>query len=220
MMLIIAYCRALLLCILSAGVIVPVFAADQPAQPDPLAFFLDQLESFQADFQQILTNERGEILETSSGQVYMQNPGRYRWEYTQPYSQLLITDSTTLWIYDQDLQQVTIRDVAQAMDDTPAAIISGKKNINENFVLVNMGVIEGFDWIELTPRAVDSQYRSIRIGFDKNNLGMMIMHDNLGQITRIDFHHPVRNKRLGGPLFTFEVPAGVDVIDERQKQMN
>lgn len=211
------YRRALLLFALATGVIVNVSATEQP---DPLAFFLDKLDSFQADFQQILTNERGEILETSSGQVYMQNPGRYRWEYTQPYSQLLITDSTTLWIYDKDLQQVTIRDISQAIDDTPAAIISGKKNIDENFVMVNMGVIEGFDWIELTPRDVDSQYQSIRIGFDRNNLGMMILHDTLGQITRIDFHNPERNKRLGGPLFTFEIPEGVDVIDERQNQMN
>ena len=183
---------------------------------DPLAFFLDQLDSFQADFKQTLSNEQGEVLETSTGKVYMQNPGRYRWEYEVPYEQLLITDSNTLWIYDKDLEQVTIKDVSQAIDNTPAAIISGKQNIHENFVVVNMGMIEGFDWIELTPRDIDNQYRSVRIGFDKNNLGMMILNDNLGQITRIDFLNPVRNQRLGGPLFTFEMPQGVDVIDERQ----
>ena len=185
---------------------------------DPLAFFLDELESFQADFKQTLSNEQGVMLETSTGKVYMQNPGRYRWVYEKPYAQLLITDSKTLWIYDQDLEQVTIKDISSAIDNTPAAIISGKQNINEHFVVVNMGVIEGFDWIELTPRDIDNQYRSVRIGFDKNNLGMMILNDNLGQITRIDFLNPVRNKRMGGPLFTFSVPAGVDVIDERQSE--
>jgi len=187
-------------------------------QSDPLAFFLDNLESFQADFKQTLTNEQGEVLETSTGKVYMQNPGRYRWEYAEPYVQLLITDSQTLWIYDKDLEQVTIKDVSQAIDNTPAAIISGKKNINENFVVVNMGMIEGYDWIELTPRDIENQYRSVRIGFDKNNLGMMILNDNLGQITRIDFLNPERNQRFGGPLFTFEMPQGVDVIDERQTE--
>lgn len=189
--------------------------AEEPA--DPLAFFLDKLDSFQADFRQTLANEQGKVLETSTGKVYMQNPGRYRWEYEKPYSQLLITDSTTLWIYDKDLAQVTIKDVSKAIDTTPAAIISGKKNITENFVVVNMGVIDGFDWIELTPRDVDNQYRSVKIGFNKNTLAMMILNDNLGQITRIDFLNPVRNKRVGGPLFTFEMPQGVDVIDERQQ---
>ena len=199
--------------ILAAGVCQNTYAEEQT---DPLAFFLEKLESFQADFKQTLTNEQGELLETSTGKVYMQNPGRYRWEYEEPYVQLLITDSQTLWIYDKDLEQVTIKDVSNAIDNTPAAIISGKKNINENFVVVNMGVIEGYDWIELTPRDIESQYRTVKIGFDKNNLGMMILNDNLGQLTRIDFLNPVRNQRFGGPLFTFELPEGVDVIDERQ----
>jgi outer membrane lipoprotein carrier protein len=183
---------------------------------DPLAFFLNKLESYQAEFKQTIFNEQGVVLETSTGKVYMQNPGRYRWEYEHPYAQLLITDSNTLWIYDKDLEQVTIKNVAGAIDNTPAAIISGQQNINKNYVVVNMGVIEGFDFIELTPRDIDSQYRSVRLGFDKNNLVMMILHDNLGQITRIDFLNPERNKRFGGPLFTFTPPEGVDVIDERQ----
>ena len=185
-----------------------------------LDFFLKDLESYQADFMQTLSNEQGETLEISTGKVYMQNPGRYRWEYEKPYAQLLITDSKTLWIYDQDLEQVTIKNVAGAIDNTPAAIISGQQNITEHYVVINMGVIDGFDWIELTPRDIESQYRSIRLGFDKSSLITMILNDNLGQITRIDFLKPVRNKRVGGPLFTFEVPAGVDVIDERQLQKN
>ena len=185
-----------------------------------LDFFLKDLESYQADFMQTLSNEQGETLEISTGKVYMQNPGRYRWEYEKPYAQLLITDSKTLWIYDQDLEQVTIKNVAGAIDNTPAAIISGQQNITEHYVVINMGVIDGFDWIELTPQDIESQYRSIRLGFDKSSLITMILNDNLGQITRIDFLKPVRNKRVGGPLFTFEVPAGVDVIDERQLQKN
>ena len=185
-----------------------------------LDLFLKDLESYQADFMQTLSSEQGETLEISTGKVYMQNPGRYRWEYEQPYVQLLITDSETLWIYDKDLEQVTIKNVAGAIDTTPAAIISGKQNISELYVVNNMGVIDGFDWLELIPRDIESQYRSIRLGFDDNKLITMIMNDNLGQMTRIDFLKPERNKRFGGPLFTFAMPAGVDVIDERQLQKN
>jgi len=208
------FLSALCLCLLP-GTLQIVAAAEEK---DPLDFFLNRLESYQADFKQTLFNEQGVELETSTGKVYMQNPGRYRWEYEQPYVQVLITDSDTLWVYDKDLAQVTIKNVSGAIDNTPAAIISGQQNISDNYVVVNMGVIEGFDFIELTPRDVDSQYRSVRLGFDKNNLVMMVLHDNLGQITRIDFHNPVRNKRFGGPLFTFDMPEGVDVIDERQTE--
>lgn len=183
----------------------------------PLDVFLNDLESFQADFRQTLSNEHGEVLETASGVVYMQNPEKFRWVYQEPYSQLIITDGTTLWLYDEDLAQVTIRDISEAIANTPAAIISGRKNIQENYVLVDMGMIEGFDWIELTPKDIDNEYSSVRLGFDKNNLGMMILFDNLGQVTRIDFLNPLRNKRFGGPLFTFEMPEGVDVIDDRQQ---
>ena len=182
---------------------------------NPLDHFLNKLESFTADFTQTLSSENGQLLEESSGVVYMQNPGKFRWVYEEPYSQIIVTDSKTLWLYDEDLEQVTIRDISESIDSTPAAIISGQEKINEHYVTVDLGEIEGFDWIELTPRSIENQYNSVKLGFDGNNLGMMVLADNLGQVTRIDFTNPVRNKRLGGPLFLFEIPEGVDVVDDR-----
>ena len=195
----------------------PAFPAYAGNAPGPLEKFLQDLESFKADFTQTLSNEHGEVLETSSGVVYMQSPQKFRWVYQEPYSQLIITDGTTLWMYDEDLQQVTIRDVSETIDSTPAAIISGQENIDAYYIKNAMGEIEGADWIELTPRDVDSQYSSIRLGFDNGELAMMILFDNLGQVTRIDFSNISRNKRFGGPLFTFSPPDNVDVIDDRQK---
>lgn len=199
--------------------LLPAFPAYAGNAPDPLEKFLHDLDSFKADFTQTLSNEHGEVLEKSSGIVYMQTPRKFRWVYQEPYSQLIITDGTTLWIYDEDLQQVTIRDVSESIDNTPAAIISGQQDIDDYYIKNDMGKIEGADWIELTPRDVDSQYRSIRLGFDNGELAMMILFDNLGQVTRIDFSNISRNKRFGGPLFTFTPPDNVDVIDDRQKSV-
>ena len=182
----------------------------------PLDRFINNLESFRADFTQVLSNEFGEVLEKSSGEVYMQTPQKFRWIYSEPYAQLIVTDGITLWIYDEDLEQVTIRDISDAIDSTPAAIISGQENLDEHYVTNSLGKIEGADWMELTPRNIDSQYSSIRLGFENDELSMMILFDNLGQITRIDFHNPERNRRFGGPLFMFEIPDNVDVIDDRQ----
>ena len=181
----------------------------------PLDKFLNKLDTFQADFKQTLINEKGEELETVTGIVYMQSPGKFRWDYKDPYSQIIITDGITLWIYDKDLEQVTIKDISGTIDDTPAAILSGEENINEHFVIIPMGDIYGYDWIELTPKDIENQYSRIRMGFDKDKLGMMVMFDNLGQTTRIDFQNSRRNKSLESSLFTFEPPEGVDVIDDR-----
>lgn len=177
--------------------------------------YLDGLDNVQANFKQTLLNENGIEIETSSGIVYMQRPGKFRWDYKEPYTQMIITDGQTLWLYDEDLEQVTIRDISKSIEDTPAAILSGQENINEVFVIVDMGDIEGFWWIELTPRDIENQYSSVRLGFDKNDLGMMILFDNLGQVTRIDFSETQRNGELDNTLFTFDPPAGIDVIDDR-----
>src|SRR5690606_32031985 len=125
---------------------------------NPLDHFLNKLESFRANFTQTLSNEQGVALETSSGIMYMQNPGKFRWEYKEPYEQLIITDSKTLWLYDADLAQVTIRDIEDSINTTPAAIISGQENIDKYYVMVDMGNIEGYDWIELTPKDIENQY--------------------------------------------------------------
>jgi len=177
--------------------------------------YLEGLDNVQANFKQTLLNENGEEIETSTGIVYMQRPGKFRWDYKEPYLQKIITDGQTLWLYDQDLEQVTIRDISQSIENTPAAILSGQENIDEVFVVVDLGNIDGFQWIELTPRDIENQYSSIRLGFDKSDLGMMILFDNLGQVTRIDFSATQRNGKLDEALFTFVPPEGIDVIDDR-----
>ena len=121
-----------------------------------------------------------------------------------------------LWIYDEDLEQLTIRKFQNDMiEKTPAAIILGNSRLEQHFVQVDLGDIEGFNWVELTPRDLEAQYKNIRIGFDLKRLGMMIIADNLGQTTRIDFDDVNKNTKLAPELFNFEIPDGVDVIDER-----
>jgi outer membrane lipoprotein carrier protein len=192
-----------------------MFQLAKAEEVNPLDGFLDNLDTFQADFRQTLVNEKGEELETVTGIVYMKTPGKFRWDYQDPYSQMIITDGSTLWLYDEDLEQVTVKDISGSIENTPAAILSGEENIEEHFIIIDMGDIEGFNWIELSPKDIENQYSSIRLGFDKNELGMMVLFDNLGQTTRIDFLNSIRNRKLESSLFTFEPPINVDVIDDR-----
>ena len=121
-----------------------------------------------------------------------------------------------LWIFDEDLEQVTVKNIDNRIDETPAGIILGNKSIQEHFVQVNMGIIDGYDWMELTPKNLEAQYKNIKMGFDGVKLGMMIVTDNLEQTTRIDFANFKKNITLSSSIFNFEVPNNVDIFDERK----
>lgn len=183
---------------------------------DPLQEFLKDFESLEANFVQSLINEKGEELERTKGMLYMQQPGKFHWSYETPYTQKIISNGEVLWIFDEDLDQLTIREMGDTIEQTPAGIILGDNDISEHFLLVHMGIIEENDWIELTPKNPEAQYKNIRLGFDKSKLSMMIIVDNLGQTTRIDFLDIKNNTKLSPTLFEFEISEGIDVIDERK----
>ena len=183
---------------------------------DQLRAFLNDLDSLRADFEQKLFNESGELLETSQGQLYIQRPGRFNWTYETPYQQKIITDGQTLWIYDQDLEQVTIRDMQSGLQATPAAILGGNTDVDELYQIHELGELEGYDWVRLQSKQEDGQYSDIRMGFDGRKLGMMILSDNLGQTTRIDFSSIELNAEIEPDRFAFTPPDDVDVLDDRQ----
>jgi outer membrane lipoprotein carrier protein len=185
------------------------------AKNDPLQAFLDDFNSLESNFIQQLINENGEVLEKSEGILKLQQPGKFNWSYEVPYAQKIISNGEVLWLFDEDLEQLTIRKIGNTLDETPAGIILGNNDINEHFVQVGLGLIDGYDWIELTPKNIETQYKNIRIGFNGSQLGMMMIVDNLGQTTRIDFLNVKKNVDLQPSSFELEIPAGVDVIDER-----
>jgi len=182
---------------------------------DHLNRFLGNMQTLEANFKQTLVDDQGIELENSNGMVFLHRPDKFRWDYKHPYTQTIVTNGELLWFYDEDLEQVTIRDVSSSSKNTPAAILSSYEDIDKQFVIIDMGIIEEYDWVELTPRDVESQYDSIRLGFNKDKLGMMVMFDNLGQVTRIDFTEEVINKKLDDSMFNFEPPQGIDIIDNR-----
>jgi outer membrane lipoprotein carrier protein len=154
-------------------------------------------------------------LESSSGVVFFDRPDKFRWDYKHPYLQTIVTNGEVLWIYDEDLEQVTIREVSSSIEGTPVVILGSYEDIDKQFIIIDLEDIEGFDWVELTPRDIESQYNSIRLGFDMEKLAMMVIFDNLGQVTRIDFTEEVINKKLDSNTFEFEPPEGIDVINDR-----
>ncbi len=205
----------LVTCYLLLMTAAPGYLSAQQESDSQLDKFLHGLETFSAAFEQRLYSEGGQVLEKSSGVFYLRRPGMFRWVYNEPYSQLIISDGNALWIYEEDLEQVVIKDISGNIEDSPAAILGGDLDLDAHYLIVDMGMDKGIDWLELTPRSADSQYKSVRLGFKDNHIAAMTLYDYLGQENFITFINTERNSPLKKELFQFEVPEGVDVIDER-----
>ena len=178
--------------------------------------FLDGLDTMQADFIQTLTNARGELMEESRGKLWLSRPGKFRLHYTNPYEQLYVADGRNIWMYDRDLEQVTVKPQGDALGSTPAMLLSSEVPMEENFLIEEEGFHEGFQWLHLKPKAADSNFDYVRLAMEGDVLRAMEMVDGFGQTTRLYFDTVNRNPSLNNERFTFEPPPGVDVIGEEE----
>lgn len=180
---------------------------------DQLRNFLTQTTSARGDFVQQVTG-RGKP-QTSNGQFVFQRPGRFRWSYDKPYEQLIVGDGERLVIFDKDLNQVTIKRLAASLPSSPASILFGSNDFEKEFEVSDAGVRDGLQWILARPRAKDSAFERIEIGFKDGLPGAMQLVDSFGQQTQLTFRKVERNPRLAADAFRFEVPKGADVLQDK-----
>lgn len=204
-------------CALTAGLILSSLAYAGESE-ERLEKLLAGMDSYSAAFEQTSENSAGETTEAAIGVVYMQRPGRIHWAYWEPYIQLIVSDGVSVWNYEEDLEQVIIRDASDSIEDSPAAVLGGEIDIEEHYIVLELGVEEGIDWLELTPKDLEAQYESIRLGFVNEELTGMVLNDGLGNRTNIRFLDTQANPKLAPELFQFTPPEGVDIIDNRTSQ--
>ncbi|MSQ92164.1 MAG: outer membrane lipoprotein chaperone LolA [Gammaproteobacteria bacterium] len=204
--------RLAVLLILSLG-IAPALAASttDAAAVTRVEGFLGQLTSLRADFRQTVTDARGRVLERAEGAMALARPGRFRWDYRVP-EQLIISDGVTVWLYDVELEQVTVRAAGEALAGTPAMLLAGDADLNGEFEITYAGLEDGLEWSLLTPRRLDSDFRDLRLGFEGMELRRMTLHDRLGQTTELELLNIVRNPNIDEHLFSFKPPPDVDVV--------
>lgn len=183
---------------------------------DRLNRFFDGLVSLRADFFQTLLDQNGEVIEKSEGVLLLERPGRFRLQYTHPYENLYVADGKKVWMYDPELKQVTVRDQAQALGNTPALLLSDTRPLKENFRVKELGITkDGIAWVQLRPRSHGKGgFDSIRIGLKGQWVRVMEMRDGLGQITELRFFRLERNPKIADKAFRFKAPAGVDVVGQ------
>ena len=176
--------------------------------------FLRDVTSLTATFTQQQSDGTGAAPENASGTLHLMQPGRFRWDYRQPYEQLIVADGKRLWVYDADLEQVTVRNMAEALGNSPARLLSGELDLDRDFDVADQPRRDGLEWIELKPRDAQEEFSVMRLGFAPRELRAMEMTDNLGNRTVISFSKMQVNPKLDSSLFIFVPPPGVDVIGE------
>lgn len=187
-------------------------SANDDAGADIIAY-LNGLDSFVADFTQTRLDEDGELLDTARGRCHIKRPGRFRWVYREPYPQLIVSDGELLWIYDQDLEQITRTAVDEAGHGSPAALLGRETDIARHYRVTPLETRDGQDWFRLESREAASDFEAIELAFAEGEVRGMRLVDNLGQETVLAFSNIVRNGPVADALFEFTPPAGVDVIE-------
>ena len=189
-------------------------AAAGAAAADLLKNFVNQTTTAKARFAQMVLDKNLRMLQQATGTMQFSRPGKFRWEYEKPYEQTIVGDGSRLWIYDKDLNQVTSRKLDRALGASPAALLAGSNEIEKNYTITNIGNQEGLEWLEAVPRARDTAFERIRLGFSGANLQAMELRDQFGQVTVIRFADLERNPKLSADAFRFTPPKGADVISE------
>ena len=181
---------------------------------DSLRTFVRESQTARAHFTQSVTDRNGRAVSQASGVMAFSRPGKFRWTYDKPYEQLIVGDGVKLWIFDKDLNQVTVRKLDEALGSSPAALLAGNNEIEKFFALSEAGSRDGLNWLEASPKSKDTMFAAVRMGFAGNTLKQMELKDSFGQTTVIRFDKLERNPKLPTDQFKFAPPKGADVIGE------
>lgn len=182
---------------------------------DKLKTFISATRSAQANFTQEVRDRNGKRLQSASGTMQFVRPGKFRWAYQKPYEQLIVGDGKKFWMYDVDLNQVTVKQLDAALGSSPAALLSGNNEIERSFSLKDIEGRDGLEWLQATPRSAESSFDKILMAFDaESELVVMELYDAFGHHTVLRFSELKNNPSLPSKLFQFVPPKGADILGE------
>jgi len=176
---------------------------------------LKQMTSVTAQFVQQSFDGKGGLLQTLEGQLKAKAPGKFLWQTKPPYEQLMVTDGETLWLFDQDLEQVTVQPLDKRIETTPALLLTGELNqIDAAYEVFAEQLQQEWHFV-LLPKTPDALFDRLRLEINEHNkLQRMIIKDEIGQKTILSFSNLQQNAKLDDTIFTFTPPEGVDVISQ------
>ncbi|MBI2306342.1 MAG: outer membrane lipoprotein chaperone LolA [Rhodocyclales bacterium] len=183
---------------------------------DRLRNFLETTKLLRADFSQTVMPKNGRKPQFSSGSMAIARPHKFRWQIDKPYPQTIVGDGEKVWLHDPELNQVTVKKQGAALAGSPAALLAGEgvAALEKHFTLKDAGTKDGLEWLEAIPKAADTGFERVRLGFAGNELRAMELTDSFGQATSLVFARVEKNPPLAASVFRFVPPKGADVLGE------
>src|SRR5471032_2756967 len=201
--------------VLGAGLLAVALA--QASALEQFKSFVASTKASKGEFtQKQVKNTNGEAPKTSTpstGNFVFARPGKFIWNYTKPYDQVLQADGDQLFIFDKDLNQVTVKKLGDALGSSPAAILFGSNDLEKNFTLTEAGTKDGVEWMKAVPKAKDSSFEQITIGLRNGLPEAMELKDSFGQVSLLSFRKIEKNPALSAASFKFVIPKGADVFN-------
>jgi len=189
--------------------LLPVHGQSRQALED----YYSSVHTLRGEFEQVTKGETGAVIEVSRGNLLIQRPDRFRWSYSTPFEQEIVADGSRLWVYDVDLEQVTVRPLAEILGVGPALLLSGDfDDLQDNFLIEP----EQDGWLRLLPKQDDWDFQAILLLMDQGVPRVVEVDSGLGQLTRLELRELERNVPIDPQQFQFTPPPGVDVITTRE----
>lgn len=180
---------------------------------DALRYFYANTDTLQTTFSQKVLDDKGSVTDVLRGQLWLSRPTAFRWEYNEPYVQIMVNDGKKLWMYDVDLAQVTVRDASEALAGAPVWLLNGGPALDAQFILENEDSDDGLDWVRITPREEGGDFSLARMGLKKGLPFVLELLDSLGQRTIIEFENVSGNLNIPAERFRFTPPENVEIVE-------
>lgn len=174
--------------------------------------FFTTVTTMQSSFSQEVRDENGRLRQKSTGTVALYRPGRFRWEYTSPDRHVIVANGAKVWIYDEELDQVTIKPMQQTLASSPVGLLLNKQAVQKQFQVTEIMSDGRLDWFHMIPHKKDSDFISMDMGINKTGIQEMILKDKFGQETRIRLSNIKLESQIDPSQFQFVPPPGVDII--------
>ena len=186
---------------------------------DRLSKFFEQDSTYFAEFYQVILDEGLFLVEESVGLMWLSRPNRFRWEYSEPFAQTIVSDGTNIWEYDVELEQATVRKFTDVFDRSAAQVLAGTYDLEENYIVEDLDIQGQLAWVSIQPKIEGSaQFESMRLGFDEQSLRSVEILDTLGNTTRLQLLDVVQGSEFDEATFQIVLPQGVDLIDAREEE--
>jgi outer membrane lipoprotein carrier protein len=181
---------------------------------DRMNAYFQNTQSAQADIQQTVLDKQGHKTQQVTGHMKIQKPSKFRWDYDKPYVQVIVGDGENVWLFDPELNQVTVRPFSKALGSSPAALLAGGKEMERAFDIKDVSRKGELEWVVAIPKVNETGFERVFLGFKGDALMEMELHDSFGNKTLIQFTHLERNIKIPASVFKFVPPSGADVLRE------